>query len=120
MNADPYNDLVRRFFAQPDHAGEVDGGAVGFFEDQGLRIRLTAEVRDEALSQLRFRAYGCPHVIAACEWTCREFEGRAASALEAFDSARIMEDLAVPPEKTGRILVVEDTVRSLWAAMRDR
>jgi hypothetical protein len=31
-----------------------------------------------------------------------------------------MRDLAVPVEKTGRILVLEDTVRSLGQAIQDR
>ena len=72
------------------------------------------------MTKLRFRAWGCPHVIAACEAVCRRYEGSAPAALEAFETARIMEDLAVPAEKTGRILIVEDTVRSLRAAIRDR
>ena len=71
------------------------------------------------LERLRFRAWGCPHVLAACEEFCRRYQGRPASDLEEFETARIMEDLAVPVEKTGRILVLEDTVRSLGQAIQD-
>ncbi len=69
---------------------------------------------------MRFEAWACPHVIAAAEAVCRHFEGSAVIELEKFPSAQIMLDLAVPVEKTGRILVVEDTVRSLRAAIQDR
>ena len=119
MTNDPYNPAVRRLFENPGHAGEVRNGAIGYFEDQGMRIRLSADVASGVLKRLRFLAWGCPHVIAACETFCHEFEGRRASDLEDFESGQIMQDLAVPIEKTGRILVLEDTVRSLGQAIQD-
>ena len=120
MSHDPYIRQVRNSFLEPRYAGDIEGGAVGYFADQGIRIRLTADVADEALQRLRFQAWGCPHVIAAAEWFCREFEGRPVAELEAFSCAQIMQQLAVPVEKTGRILVLEDTVRSLGQAISDR
>lgn len=117
---DPYNAMVRELFGNPAHAGDLEDAATGYFEDQGIRIRLSARVENETISALRFRAYGCPHVIAACEWIGSRFEGQPVSALEAFETGQIMADLAVPAEKTGRILVIEDTVRSLGQAIRDR
>lgn len=119
MIVDPYSAAVREHFAEPRHAGEVQNGAIGYFEDQGMRIRLSAEVTRGALKRLRFLAWGCPHVIAACEVFCRQFEGRMVSDLADFDTGQIMQDLAVPIEKTGRILVLEDTVRSLGQAIQD-
>tara|TARA_R110002096_G_scaffold23031_2_gene73531 strand:- start:21867 stop:22247 length:381 start_codon:yes stop_codon:yes gene_type:complete len=120
MTMDPYSDIVRERFADPAHAGEVENGIAAYFADQGMCIRLTAKLSSGALRELRFQAWGCPHVIAACETFCRCFEGRPATDLEQFETARIMKDLAVPVEKTGRILVLEDTVRSLRAAIADR
>ena len=120
MIPDPYNSTVREYFAAALHCGDVPDGAVGYFEDQGTRIRLSAEVLDGTITCLRFRAWGCPHVIAAAEAVCRRFEGRRVAELEDFASGQIMHDLAVPVEKTGRILVLEDTVRSLGQAIKDR
>jgi nitrogen fixation protein NifU and related proteins len=119
MIQEPYNPTVREYFSDPAHAGDVENGATGYFEDQGLRIRLSAEVSARVLARLRFRAWGCPHVIAACEWFCRHFEGRPVADLDEFETGQIMQDLAVPVEKTGRILVLEDTVRSLGQAISD-
>ncbi|MGB5577481.1 MAG: hypothetical protein WBM88_08735, partial [Woeseiaceae bacterium] len=65
------------------------------------------------IRSLRFRAWGCPHVIAACERFCSRYEGRPRESLGEFRAADIMRDLSVPVEKTGRILVLEDAVRSL-------
>ena len=120
MSADPYNSTVRAYFAAPLHCGDIPGGATGYFEDQGLRIRLSANVVDGVVVALRFRAWGCPHVIAAAEAVCRQFEGRPFTDLEQFETDQIMLDLAVPVEKTGRILVLEDTVRSLGQAIQNR
>lgn len=120
MSGDPYNRRVRELFADPLHAGDVAGGASGYYEDQGVRLYLSAGVEDGVISALRFRAWGCPHVIAAAEMVCRAFEGRPAADLELLDTAQIMDDLGIPVEKTGRILVLEDTVRSLGQAIQDR
>jgi len=120
LSADPYNRAVRAYFADTEHRGDVRDGAVGYFEDQGMRVRLSAEVVGGTITRLAFRAWGCPHVIAAAEAVCRQFEGRSVAELEQFTSGQIMRDLAVPVEKTGRILVLEDTVRSLGQAIQDR
>ena len=120
MNNNPYNSAVRACFGSPNHAGKAAGGIVAFFEDQGLRIRLSASVQDSTITELCFLAWGCPHVIAAAEMFCRQYEGHPVNELELFATDQIMQDLAVPVEKTGRILVLEDTVRSLRAAIQDQ
>lgn len=117
MSADPYSCEVRELFAGPAHAGTVAGGTVVLVDDQGVRVELSASVAKGQLSAIRFRVWGCPHLIAAAEWVCRHFEGGPVSALEISPAARIMDDLAVPTEKTGRILVLEDAIRSLGRSL---
>ncbi|MEJ2128657.1 MAG: iron-sulfur cluster assembly scaffold protein [Woeseiaceae bacterium] len=116
MNDDPYSELVRDLFAQPAHAGAIDGAVTAHVDDQGVRIRLYAELEGGIVSKLRFQAWACPHVIAAAEAFCADFEGRPAADLLEFSSSDLMKSLAVPVEKTGRILVLEDAVRSLGNA----
>lgn len=117
MSSDPYNARVREFFAAPVHAGSLAGGVTVLADDQGVRVALSARVADGRIAGLRFRAWGCPHLVAAVEWVCRHYEGEPLEALEKFPTARIMEDLAVPIEKTGRILVVEDAIHSLGRSL---
>ncbi len=114
----PYSERVRTLFAETPHAGTLDGPSVQI-DDQGVSIELSAALAAGTLEKLAFRAYGCPHTIAAAEAFCAEFEGREAGALEAFSGADLMQNLPVPHEKTGRILVLEDAVRSLGAKCRD-
>ena len=119
MTCDPYSARVRELFAGPDHAGDLEKADLRVqIEEQGVRIGLAADIDGDIISGLRFRAWGCPHLIAAAEAFCREFEGRAVSALQAFSAAEIMQTLPVPREKLGRILVLEDAVRSLGQSAR--
>lgn len=113
MSGDPYSPAVRELFSAPAHVGDVDGGCCALVDDQGVRLQLCARVANGEIETMRFRAWGCPHLIAAAEWLCGYCEGRSLSALEEFPRAPIMENLAIPTEKTGRILVLEDTVRLL-------
>ncbi len=115
--ADPYSERVRALFASPAHAGTLDGPGVRV-DDQGVRIEISTALAAGRLEKLAFRAYGCPHTIAAAEAFCAEFEGREVEALETFSGRDLMQNLPVPHEKTGRILVLEDAVRSLGAKCR--
>lgn len=117
MTADPYGDEVRRLFAEPRHAGTVDGGVSVLEDAQGVRVELSATTAGGRIATLRFRVWGCPHLIAAAEAFCAEFEGRDVAGLEVFRAAPMKNKLGVPAEKTGRILVLEDAVRSLQRAL---
>ena len=118
MDPGPYSERVRELFAEPAHAGTLDGPRVRI-DDQGVVIEFSAAVAAGHLEKLAFRAYGCPHTIAAAEAFCADFEGREVEALETFSAADLMQNLPVPHQKTGRILVLEDAVRSLGAKCRD-
>ena len=118
-SADPYSSLVRDCFASPAHAGELDAGVSVDAGDEGGRVRLAAIEQAGSLEALRFRAWGCPHLIAACEYFCAGYEGRPVAALSDFGATDIMQKLAVPVEKTGRILVLEDAVRALSSLLSE-
>jgi NifU-like protein involved in Fe-S cluster formation len=113
VSADPYSAAVRQLFARPAHAGEIGAGQSVSVEEQDVILELGATVADGIVTAMRFRARACPHVIAAAEATCASFEGRPASGLLEFSGGDLMQSLPVPVEKTGRILVLEDAVRSL-------
>ena len=119
MTSDPYSARVRELFAGPEHAGDLENPDRRVqINEQGVRVALAAAIEGDIITALRFRAWGCPHLLAAAEAFCRAFEGGPASALPAFSAAEIMQTLAVPREKLGRILVLEDAVRSLGQSVR--
>lgn len=119
VGTDPYNARVRALFAHPAHAGHLPGAVTVTNADQGVRIELSASAEQGRLAAIRFRAWGCPHSIAACEAACAALEGRAVDAAGQFLAREIMQSLAVPAEKSARILVIEDTVRLLGAALQE-
>lgn len=118
MSSDPYSPIVRELFAAPAHAGRLDGGQAVNADDQAVRLRLSARVDGDTVTAMRFQARACPHVIAAAEAACAALEGRPVADLLEFSASGLMEKLAVPVEKTGRILVLEDAVRSLGQRFR--
>ncbi len=117
MSQDPYSEHVRALFASPEHAGTVSTPHRVQIDDQGIRVELSATLTGKTIESLRFRAFGCPHVIAAAEWICAQLEGTSAAGMQSFAITELMQSLPVPIEKTGRILVLGDAVRALGAAI---
>jgi NifU-like protein involved in Fe-S cluster formation len=109
----------------PEHAGDLakpySHTLLAAADDaSGTRICLAAGVEDERLCELRFRARGCPHLIAAAEHFCREFVGKPVSALQDFRPGATIRELEIPVSKTGRILLLEDAIHRLWRNFSDR
>ncbi len=119
MSTDPYSTRTRELFAHPAHAGLLERGPVVYADAQDVRLQLSAEAAGGVLEAMRFQAWGCPHVIAAAEAACAELEGRPVADLLEFAVSGLMANLAVPVEKTGRILVLEEALRSLGRRFRD-
>jgi NifU-like protein involved in Fe-S cluster formation len=107
---------VRARFADPAHAGSIDGVRVCQSGPEA-RIELSARLDRERIAELRFLAWGCPHLIAACDFACERLEGGPVARLNDVDAASIIEKLAVPIEKTGRILLLEDALADLRSAL---
>jgi NifU-like protein involved in Fe-S cluster formation len=123
MSTEPYNDAVRRLFENPLHAGDADARypavvtAEASESEAGFQVRLAAEMDDNKIRRLRFRVFGCPHLIAAAEELCSRFEGKLPQALQDVPMTQLMELLEVPVEKTGRMLLLEDVAHSLARAI---
>ncbi len=116
MTVDPYSDEVRRRFSEPRFAGTADGGKARR-SGQDVDIEVSAAVADGRLASVRFRAYGCPHTIAACDYACERLEGESPDALSGLAVDELMRSLSVPVEKTGRILMLEDALRDLTSQL---
>jgi NifU-like protein involved in Fe-S cluster formation len=123
MSAERYNSAVLERFAGPLHAGDLQAGyppvvaAEARESDGGALVRLSAQMDGIIMRRLRYRVFGCPHLVAAAEEVCRRFEGRAARDLQDFPMPQLMELLAVPVGKTGRLLLLEDAVNALARAI---
>lgn len=101
-----------RIFAPPEERLRGAAGEVA----RGVRVEFEARVRRGRILECRFRAYGCPHVIAAASWVAEQAEGRALGDTGWLEPRRLAELLEAPPHKLGNLLVVEDAFRALAAA----
>lgn len=120
-----YSALTQRYFAAAPGAGTLDGpdvatGSAGSRSGGAwvqFQIRVPAP-RDGAarIAEARFLAFGCPHTIAAAAWVAEQAVGRAPSADLPQPVEAIRRLFAVPVEKLGRLLVVEDAWRAVAAA----
>jgi len=115
-----YSAEVERRFDSPAGAGNVSGDGsgigVGEAEDRVLNVwvRFEVQVDGDTIREARFRAYGCPHTIAAASWTAEALRGAPVSALERLDVEGLQRALNVPKEKLGKLLRIEDAVHACW------
>ena len=84
MTPDPYSEALRELFFNPTHAGDIEDGTDVRVDTQGVRVQLAAAHAGGRIESLRFKAWGCPHLLAACEAFCSNFEGRACAELLEF------------------------------------
>jgi hypothetical protein len=118
-----YNELTRRYFEQPARLGTLSGpdsyrGAAGS-RSAGTWVQFDVRVDGTGagsfVREVRFLAFGCPHVIAAAAQVAEAGEGRAPEPRLPQSVHSLREGLDAPVEKLGRLFVVEDA----WiAAMR--
>jgi cysteine desulfurase len=88
--------------------GQVVGEAGGVGQEVWVRFRL--EIAAGVVKSALFKAYGCPHTLAVAAWVAERLRGRARVDLAPGTPAEWAEALAVPVEKLGRLLVVEDAL----------
>jgi cysteine desulfurase len=94
--------------AAPMDPAEVVGEAGGPGQEVWVRLRLL--VRDGIVKSALVKAYGCPHTLAVAAWVAERLRGRGRADLAPGTPAEWAEALAVPVEKLGRLLVVEDAL----------
>lgn len=129
---DQLDPRVRALFASLEHAGEpfvppagearrrsqrILSGEAGR-ERLGTRVRFMLRIDEQRVLEARYRAYGCPHTLATCEWLARQLEGqRLEPGLSPGTPLDWAARLGVPPDRLGRLLVVEDALLAALAAV---
>jgi hypothetical protein len=126
---DPLGPRVRGLFAALRHAGEADSGSgtgtgeasarrvvcgEAGHEQRGTRVRFMLHLLGGRLVEVRYRAYGCPHTLAACEWLAQRLESGGRDSIGG--PADWAAQLSIPPAKLGRLLVVEDALTAAMTA----
>lgn len=112
-----YSDLVIEHFHHPRNAGElapgpgVHRGHAGN-RGAGAEVALSMRIAGGAVADVRFRAFGCPHLLAAASLATERLQGMPVVQLARWSAADVGRELGVPVEKRGRLLILEDAVRA--------
>jgi nitrogen fixation NifU-like protein len=121
-----YSSEVRRRFVAPIRAGDISLEAAdaveGVAEDRslGVWVRFQIKIEGAQIARVRFRAYGCPHTLAAADRLAETLEGQRLDALTELDLQALAAELDVPREKFGKLLRLEDALLACHAAAEQR
>jgi NifU-like protein involved in Fe-S cluster formation len=116
-----YSPLVRELFDRLPHAGDLapGPGVVAAGEamalDRGAWVRFEARIEGGHIADCAFRAWGCPHTLAAAALVAGRMSGQPVGTRADLSARRLAAELAAPPEKLGRLLVVEDALAGMLA-----
>jgi hypothetical protein len=117
---------VRQLFEATPGAGAPPAGEAGW--RHGLAGSLAAEgcvevwlrlTSDGAVQALRYRVWGCPHTIAALAWLAQRWPGGRPDSPPGGGPPGWQAALAIPVEKLGRLLIIEDALRAAGAGAPD-
>jgi NifU-like protein involved in Fe-S cluster formation len=112
-----YSFEVLRRFGAPGRAERPRGPdfvVAGTGEDRTLNIwvRFQLALADACVVTAQFEVFGCPHTVAAASWVAEWLEGRTLEAVRQLDIRQVAAELEVPAEKLGKLLRIEDAVRT--------
>ena len=114
-----YSGRVLELFRTLPTAGDLAAGEGTVVAGEAIALDRSAWVRFEAradagrIVDAAFRAFGCPHTLAAAALASLSLRGQSLAEATAIDASRLARELDAPPEKMGRLLVVEDALRAL-------
>ncbi len=115
-----YSPEVERYFREPVNLGSAESlaphqiqGEAGSVE-RGTWIIIQARVEAGQLETVRFLAYGCPHTIAACCRTTEKLAGAPVGELLNFAPDWLADELTIPVEKAGKLLILQDALRECF------
>ena len=115
-------DGLRR--AAPGNGPEMERGATpgavlargeAGSEEAGTWVVFAARVRDGQVERLDTRVFGCPATRAACERAVEMLTGAPITDLGRLEPRLLGGELGIPPEKAGRLLIIQDALRNCLA-----
>jgi len=114
-----YTALVQDYFDHPrgvcagGDESNVGCGEAGSMAT-GTWVQVRATVQEQLIAAICFRAYGCPHTIAACGRVCEQLQGQPAECMLEIDPAELQRELELPVEKAGKILILQDALSDCY------
>jgi NifU-like protein involved in Fe-S cluster formation len=115
-----YSELTLHYFRTATGAGVLTGPGTcrgaGGSRAEGTWVQFDIDVGLGTVRAARFLAFACPHTIAVAAWVAEHAIGHAVRAVLPESVQELSERFAVPVEKRGRLLIIEDA----WLAATTR
>lgn len=113
-----YHPQVIELFQRLPFAGRMEPAADVFTaaaggQGQGAEVHFWIKCNVSRIQAISFQVYGCPHTVAACAWIAQRARGLMLIDVERTAWMQVERALAVPPEKRGRLLIVEDALHAV-------
>ena len=107
-----YNAATLHYFETAAAAGVLAGSDVyrGTAGDRrhGTWVQFDVRVTAGTIREARFLAFACPHTIAVSAWLAEQAVGQQVRPRLPESVQALRERFAVPVEKLGRLLIIED------------
>ena len=95
----------------------VRGEAGGVGQETWVRFELLTD--GDTVKEARFRAFACPDTTQVVAWLCGALRGRGRAELVPGTPGGWALGRGLPPEKLGRLLIVEDALRACLTAWQE-
>jgi len=112
-----YHRLVLEHFRRPRNPGEFPPGADivntrAGSRGKGAEVVFSLRLQGDRVAAVRFKAFGCPHFLAAASLATELLPGLGLADLPSWTADEVGERLDFPIEKRGRLLILEDAIRA--------
>ena len=94
----------------PSGVGTVTGQAGN--REHGAAVEVTLRIEQDRIAEARFRAFGCPHLLAAASRAMECITGFGVSAAGTWAWEEVARELQVPAAKFGRLITLQDAIRA--------
>ncbi len=115
-----YSQEVTEHFQNPSNVGTItdaDGKATIGSAASGVMLNLSLKIADNIITAAKFRAFGCPTVIACGSVLTKLITGRQLSEAQEITATHISENLGNIPEDKRRYTIYAEKV--LMTAIED-
>ena len=113
-----YSEKVLDHYENPRNVGSMDGKRVDVGTGMvgapacGDVMKLQIEVKDDIITDAKFKTYGCGSAIASSSLVTEMVKGKSLTQAQAIKNLDIVEELALPPVKIHCSVLAEDAIKS--------
>jgi len=121
-----YSEKVLDHYENPRNVGSMDGKRVDVGTGMvgapacGDVMKLQIEVKDDIITDAKFKTYGCGSAIASSSLVTEMVKGKSLTQAQEIKNLDIVEELALPPVKIHCSVLAEDAIKSAIANYKSK